>query len=418
MSNARLRPRLALPAALVASLLLVSALPPGASSCPAEPPSPLRKLYVESDVVVVARVGEAVVVSKDEDSTQFRIALHVSKSLKGDAKASVLPFHFELWGDEPEWPEQFEKGQTLLLFLKRRDGGDGYDLTDYTYAAKKLSDEHLKVYVRRIEELTTILAREKPDAAEIAEWLVRCAEEPATRWEGAYELAVNDQSPSADEEGAVLTGSGDSAPHPPDVHSPKSADEKADGEKAADQTAPQQTAPLEAAPAPDGEMHHGVRADSAVLSAIARAQREPDYAALLTPSQKQRLAASLFSAEELGEGEMLLLPLAARWGDGRLAPFVLKHLEAMADKPSYEADTLMHLAARALGDKGLAKFAADYSDGATYEDLNLPEEDEVGDDEESRKEFAEMKAAAAEARNWRSTRVYHFLALARQPQKP
>ena len=415
MSNARLRPRLTLPAALVASLLIASGLPPGAASCPAEPPSPLRQLYAESELVVVARVGDAVAASKDEHSTLFRIALHVSKTLKGDGKERTLPFHYQQWGDEAEWPAQFEKGQTLLLFLKRRDEGDGYALTDYRYAAKKLSDEHLKVYVRRIEELAAIVARGKPDAAEITEWLVRCAEEPATRWEGAYELALYADVPSG-EEGTAPAGGGDSPashlPPAPAADRPKVAD------AATDEKAPDQTAPQEAAPATDGEKHHGVSVDAIMKLPVVRASPEPDYAALLTPLQKQRLAASLFGAEELGEGELTLLPLAARWGDERLAPFVLKHLEGMADKPPYEAEMLMHLAARALGDRGLVKFATDYSAGAAYDDLGLPEEDEVGDDEESRKMLAEMRAAAAEALNWRSTKVYHFLALAQQPQKP
>jgi hypothetical protein len=412
MSEARLRPRLILPAALVAALSVASTLPPVASSCPMEPPPPLRRLYVESELAVVARVGDATVASKDEKGSLYRVALHVSKLLKGDAEGRTLPLYQRTWGDEEQLPEWLEKGRTLLLFLNRRAGSDGYSLADYRLAAKQLSDEHLKVYVRRIEELASILARKDHDPAEVAEWLVRCAEEPATRWEGAYELALYAEMPSPDaEQGEKAGEAGDNA-HAKDAAAADASG--GEGAKAADKIAGR-----EAAPSPDAaESITEQKIVALPLRARRNARPEPDFAALLTQSQKERLTAALVSAEELGMGEFALLPLVARWGDERFAQFILKHLQRTADRPHYEAAELMFLAARALGDKGLVKFAAEYAEGAAYGDLELPEEDEIGDDEESKKELAEMRAAAAEARNWRSTKVYHFLALAQQPQKP
>ena len=404
MPNARLRPRLVLPAALAAALLLASTLPPPASSCPVSPPSPLRRLYVESDLVVIARVGDVAVESKDEQGSLLSVALHVSKTLKGETEGHTLPLYQRTWGGEAQLPEWLEPGRKLLFFLARRPEADGYSLTDYRFAAKTLSDEHLKVYVSRIEELASILARKDHGPAEIAEWLLRCAEEPATRWEGAYELAANvdPTQPSADEAGGAQAKEADAA-------------DAARGEKAkeADKAAGEG-----AAPGPGEGEGRAEETVTVVPLRLRNARREPDFAALLTQPQRARLTAALVSAEELDEGEMCLLPVVAGWGDARFAPFLLKHLQRMADKPPYEATELMFLAARALGDEGLVNFVAEYSDGAAFDDLELPEEDEIGDDEESKKAAAELRAAAEEVLNWRRTKVYHFLALAQQPQKP
>ena len=44
------------------------------------------------------------------------------------------------------------------------------------------------IYVDRIKELNSIFENGEADSAKIAAWLVRCAELPATRWDGTHEL--------------------------------------------------------------------------------------------------------------------------------------------------------------------------------------------------------------------------------------
>jgi hypothetical protein len=123
----------------------------------------------------------------------------------------------------------------------------------------------------------------------------------------------------------------------------------------------------------------------------------------------------------------MLLRLVGNWKDARLLPFSLKHLARVADKPPYHTQDLMQIVAHTLGDQTLIKFVADYNEAASYEDLYDADEDynEDEDFEETaeeraarKKEIAEMKAAAAEARLARSGKLRHFLALAEQPQKP
>ncbi|MBK8466305.1 MAG: hypothetical protein IPL32_10785 [Chloracidobacterium sp.] len=79
-------------------------------------------------------------------------------------------------------------GDTVLLFLRNDDETKRLELTDWHDAMKKLSPSDLAVYEARIKELAPILAAEEPDPEKIVDWLVRCAEDPATRWEGTSEL--------------------------------------------------------------------------------------------------------------------------------------------------------------------------------------------------------------------------------------
>jgi hypothetical protein len=163
------------------------------------------------------------------------------------------------------------------------------------------------------------------------------------------------------------------------------------------------------------------------------AERNPapeiNYAALLTPAQKERLTTALLNTEEFELDEQLLLILVNSWKDERLVPFTLKHLARMADKPPYQAELMMQIVAHALGDQTLLKLVANYRKTVAYYDLygddpaNIPayEEDPEATPEQraaSRKEFEDTKAAAAEALYQRSGKLRHFLALAHQPQKP
>src|SRR5262249_28146899 len=64
----------------------------------------------------------------------------------------------------------------------------GYEIEDASYSVKKLSETALQSYQQRIEELRVIEGTGKGAQEDIVEWLVRCAENPATRWEGAFEI--------------------------------------------------------------------------------------------------------------------------------------------------------------------------------------------------------------------------------------
>ncbi|HEV2764564.1 MAG TPA: hypothetical protein VGV38_16415, partial [Pyrinomonadaceae bacterium] len=166
-----------------------SPIVPAARACPAPAPMPLRALYTTSERVVVASVGATVVVKKEEGGYEHvRTLLNVSETLKGDAEEYASYLHRRVWPSAEGGEEDpFKFGNTLLLFLIPNQEG-GYVVADLLRGVKHLPESDLRVYVKRVKELDAILRQEKPDEADIVEWLVRCAEEKATRWEGAYEL--------------------------------------------------------------------------------------------------------------------------------------------------------------------------------------------------------------------------------------
>lgn len=95
--------------------------------------------------------------------------------------------------EEPEYDEEEEEielkpGDTVLLFLRNDEESSRIVLTDYVDGLKRLESQDRDVYEARIKELAPIMAKKKPDVEAIIDWLIRCAEEKATRWEGTYEL--------------------------------------------------------------------------------------------------------------------------------------------------------------------------------------------------------------------------------------
>lgn len=156
------------------------------------PKLPLRALYSQSELIVVARVGNSVNVATEGAARLVKTQLEVSSTLKGAKHEPAINLYQWVYTGEKEI---YSSGDTLLVFLKDHDedgvekASDGYAAVDTISGIKKLSEADLQVYIKRIEELAAILNRVNHDNAEIVEWLVRCAEHPATRWEGFFELA-------------------------------------------------------------------------------------------------------------------------------------------------------------------------------------------------------------------------------------
>jgi hypothetical protein len=425
--------RLLIVVSVAATAAFVCVEPPASSACPISVSKPVRVLYQESALVAVARVGDSVLVETGERSTLAKTALHISLLLKGESKERVVPFYHWVGAEmDVNSPYAFAKDDVLLVFLSPDDKGDGYHAADYERGVKRLSPDDLKVYVSRLEELALIMRHEKPDAAALTEWLVRCAEEPATRWEGVFELAygvslLSDmEEATANEEAAANSDTF--------VIDPKSlvdfgkrdesqAKDKDDGysdvREAAEAVVANNSAQNESR---EGNTPSEVISSPNLVNPI-------DFTALLTPAHKERLTNTLLAAEELDWNELMLLRLVGNWKDARLVPFSLKHLARMADKPPYQAEDLMRVVAYTLADQTLIKFVADYSKNMSYEDLyNINEDESEAEEEdseataeeraESKKEREEMRAVAAEARFKRSGKLRHFLALADQPQKP
>jgi hypothetical protein len=292
-------------------------------------PKPLRVLYNESDLVVVARAGVSKTVENQRDAHLVKTTLLVSSILKGSNNGKPIDVYHWSYGDL----ESPLGGGDGIFFLKqsqlesRGKPRGGYVIDDTMYGLKKLAGGDLKSYLDRIAELSQISVEHGPVNAAITEWLVRCVEDPVTRWEGAYEL--------------IRSGGSDS--------------DEADRDKPAESN----DQPSEAA---DGRTSDEVKSES-----------QPDFAALLTVEQRMRLMNALFTTEQIQNRDFELIELAQRFKEPRLAPFLIEQLRRLEANPPRFAARLIDAVMSALEDKSIAALAEEYQDNATYLDQNNDE---------------------------------------------
>ena len=193
------------------------------SRCPVKMPETLLSLYQNSDAIYIAGFDKKVdvnVLATTPDYSSVNIKKHfsISSTLKGESRKFVVideteyryPKAAETPSDtaaelpaetpdeeemeDPEASIELKPGDTLLLFVKNGEESEAPALTDYRDGTKKLSMEHIGVYESRIKELNSIFSEKKVSDAKLIEWLIRCAEDPVTRWEGTFELLQSVQA--------------------------------------------------------------------------------------------------------------------------------------------------------------------------------------------------------------------------------
>src|SRR5262245_9162972 len=165
------------------------------------PPQTLRTLTNESELIVSARV-EKITLIKGEDGFNTGIArLNILSIVKGAEVSQSIDVYYHADMVCPA-PPHYQEGDAALAFLKRSQRDPGYFTVGYSYGAKSLNNRGIEVYSARIRELFEIEKQTDPDTRRerLVEWLVRCAEEPATRWEGAFDLFNSHRSKIFEEE--------------------------------------------------------------------------------------------------------------------------------------------------------------------------------------------------------------------------
>ena len=339
------------------------------------PAQPLRLLYAESDLIVTARVGKSVPIKKEDEGKFMKTALDVSATIKGERKQSTVYVYHWAWGDDKNFPGGYTTGDKLLVFLRRSEEYKGYETVSPYYGVKNLPDADLHTYIQRIEELAAISRQAKPDATAIVEWLVRCAEQPATRWEGAYELTQNAKRVNDDVRAADNTNEVSIEAVEPGIQSGKQSPATANEE--------------------DGHNNFG---------------------ALLTDKQKDQLKAALFKTTEIKQSDMPLIQLVRSWKDKQLVPYLVWQLRHIEADPSMMAQQIIIIIADLSNDKEINNVADEYNENASYEDLKEEEVDalEASVDEESEpaedEDVDPEKIDAATAKRRRSELLKKFLA--------
>lgn len=169
--------------ASIVSLLMASKL----SAFPIAPPT-LQELCRQSDLIVVASPGASIASGKDDAFSNHKVTLAVDTILKGKGDGNNLDVYYDPHLICPR-PAYYAKGKTVIAFLYRNRRGS-YATFALSYGTLYPSSAGLKIYKDRISEYL-VIDRQKDShkkERELIEWMVRCVEQPATRWYGTRDL--------------------------------------------------------------------------------------------------------------------------------------------------------------------------------------------------------------------------------------
>ncbi len=250
----------------------------------------------ESELIISARV-EKISLIKREDGFNTGIArLNILSVLKGPAGRQIVDVYYEPDMVCPA-PPHYEDDATVLAFLTRGQDGSGYFTVGLSYGAKRLTNREIEIYSSRIRELIEIEGQTDPNARQqrLIEWLIRCAEEPVTRWEGAYDLRNSHEMKMIEIEKEN------------DRKNQRGDQEAVVDEKGLDE----------------------------------RKEETIDFTALLSEDQKRRLVAALHRSYSLSNGVLDLIELVELWGDDNLVPFMWSYLKASRKDFPWDTRDLM-----------------------------------------------------------------------------
>lgn len=153
-------------------------------------PRPLRKLIAESEYIVIGHViGIEKLMKADNALDANTVAkIRIEEVLQGTIRDPIVDVSYN-----PNYicpaPQHFEPNTDVVAFLNKRKGK--WYVHALSYGVKTLSATGLAAYRSRIIEMKKILtiSDSYTQFFETVEWLVKCVEQPETRWEGTYELS-------------------------------------------------------------------------------------------------------------------------------------------------------------------------------------------------------------------------------------
>jgi hypothetical protein len=153
-------------------------------------PRPLRKLIMESEYIVIGHVKEVYERRSKKDFFGDAVArIEVREVLKGTIIKDLIEVSFAQHIVCPA-PPRYKAGTEVVVFLDKGDKGM-FRTHALSYGARQVTLNDIAVFRDRIREMQRILTLTDTDQQffETTEWLVKCAEHEATRWDGVYELS-------------------------------------------------------------------------------------------------------------------------------------------------------------------------------------------------------------------------------------
>lgn len=152
------------------------------------PVEPMHRLYEDTSLVAVGVAGKSVIVRQQDYTWEVRTELVISSVLKGETSERVISiYHDQMTDEDPA--NRLRPGANVLAFVNPREA-DGYVAADELSGIRELTDAELAAYEERIEALEQIPESGAARPAELLEWLVATAEDPATRKEAVDELSA------------------------------------------------------------------------------------------------------------------------------------------------------------------------------------------------------------------------------------
>ncbi|HMG34613.1 MAG TPA: carboxypeptidase regulatory-like domain-containing protein [Blastocatellia bacterium] len=321
-------------------------------------PRPLRQSFKASALVVVARWVNSKTVATEDDRIFVRSRLAVSEVLRGSCKKTVDVYH---WIDEEE-AGPFNNTDDFLIFLNRPadDPGKtapGYEFADYRFPMKVTDQDP---YLLRVRELATLEASAEPNSADLVEWLVKCAVDPATRWHGAVELASNKAKHSAAEDEKTSDDAEEEASETADK-----ADESQPNSEITKLEVRSELKPL--------EVPRSVESNSKT--------RSPQFRDLLTEDQKERLIDALWQSDGTTDGDAELINLFTSLHDQRIATYLMRQLNRITESDD-NVTRWMSWVADYFDSEYLRELESEYY--RTYVLEQTPEADQVAHEKQQR----------------------------------
>jgi len=176
---------------LLIAIAILCALPSQvlASTCPS-PPVPLRLLVPNSEYILIGRIT-SIEETTVENYTRLTATFEVNNVLQGRIKSKTISLYLDNWMELQLAESESDEGRMLVFINASEDDVDFYYPSAFRDSYKKLDEQGLNAYRQRIKELQGINAikDEKRRDQLTVDWLINCATNRYTYWEGAYDLS-------------------------------------------------------------------------------------------------------------------------------------------------------------------------------------------------------------------------------------
>jgi len=327
---------------------------------------PLRKVFDDSELVVVARVGPSTVLERNGDTAEVATELTIEVALKGRVSGHRIAYRHSVYlaknGTAEEPAEGLAPGVRILAFLQASESADGparfpaFESADSASGIRTLGEAERDAWVARLESLARLEVRAErrgeSEPEELMEWLVATAEEPLTRAEALGEIE--------DALGALAE---------------RAAEEGKSAELA-------------------GQDLLAVLARFRAAGGRASVEPRPELlAASLTESQKGRLTAALAKTERLDDGDLALFRVVRGWNEGAAMAWLAHQLRTVKPRADdVEEIWRMESLAESLGNETLTALAEDASRREQEIDKLWPEDSSEAAERLRQKERVALRA--------------------------